>query len=283
MTGIDRRHLRHEVGKKSTATAGGRVRPIVCATALLLAASVGGRAALADMAVVQQDNTPVASAPGVGGRILARVDAGVTLTVLGREGEWLQVTSPQLQDAGTLWVPAGRVGDIIAAPAEMATAEAAPVAAAVPQFRMTTGSTGSATTTALGTDAAAGSKSSDGVSTSAARSTQANVSRVGTAAVQSSGTATPSAGDPTPAVTGNPTPAMGNSVTAVSGNPTPAMGNSVTAVSGNPTPAPGNPTPAVNGNPTPAVSGNPTPAIGNATPAMGNSVTGFGGTTVQTQ
>jgi hypothetical protein len=291
MTSIDQQRLQYRVGEHSTATAGGTIRPLVCAAALLMAAAAGGRAACADMVIVQQDNTPIASAPGVGGTVLTHVDAGVALTVLSRNGEWLQVTGAQLPSSGTLWVPAGRVGDIIAAPADMATVATATASTEAPQFRMRTGSTDAAATTALGTKAATESRSSGGVAVSTARSTQTNAARVSATVGQSTGTATSPAGDPTPAV-GNPVPAEGNGVTAVTGNPTAAIsGNPTSAISGNPTPAvSGNPTPAVGGNPTPAVgnstpaiTGNPTPAMSNATPAMGNSVTGFGGTTVRTQ
>jgi len=283
MTIIDQQRLQYRVGEHSTATAGGTIRPLVCAAALLIAAAAGGRAACADMVVVQQDNTPIASAPGVGGTVLTHVDAGVALTVLSRNGEWLQVTGAQLPSSGTLWVPAGRVGDIIAAPADMATVATATASTEAPQFRMRTGSTDAAATTALGTNAATESRSSGGVAASTARSTQANAARVSATVGQSTGTATSPAGDPTPAV-GNAVPAEGNGVTAVTGNPTAAIsGNPTSAISGNPTSAvSGNPTPAV-GNSTPAVTGNPTPAMSNATPAMGNSVTGFGGTTVRTE
>ncbi|MGH6928095.1 MAG: hypothetical protein ACREEV_07245, partial [Dongiaceae bacterium] len=64
-----------------------------------------------DEVFVQQDNTPIASHPGVGGKILIRVDSGFILTVLGRDGDWLEVTSPVLKLPGdSLWVPADRVG-----------------------------------------------------------------------------------------------------------------------------------------------------------------------------
>jgi len=223
---------------RKMSTTGRPLRVAASVAALLAAATVGGPAAFADMVVVQQDDTPIASAPGVGGRILARVDAGVTLTVLGREGEWLQVEGPQLPAAGTLWIPAGRVGDIIAAPAEMATAQPA-AATEMPQFRIMTGSTGRAMTPALGTEGAAGARNSGGVSTSTARSTETNAARVG-AAVQSGGTTTPAPGAATTAV-GNTASAATNGGSTVDSNPTTAPGNPTTAVSGNPTPAMGNP------------------------------------------
>ena len=276
MMHIDKRRFRNGSGAKSRAARATRVRPVICAAALLMAATAWGQAALADMVVVQQDNTPIASAPGVGGRILTRVDAGLALTVVGREGEWLQVVGSQLQSAGTFWVPAERVSDIIAAPAEIAPAEPTPLATDRPQFRMATTSTGGVATTSPRADAAADSKSSNGISASTARSTQANGARTATAAAQSSGTTasaagnpTSAVGNPTPAVSNNPTPAMNGNPTTAQGNPTPAVSNNPTpAMNGNPTPAQGNPTPAM-GNPTPAM-GNPTPAMGNPTPAMSN-------------
>jgi hypothetical protein len=64
-----------------------------------------------DDVFVQEDNTPIVSQPGVGGKILIRVDTGFILTVLGRDGDWLEVTSPVLKLPGdSLWVPADRVG-----------------------------------------------------------------------------------------------------------------------------------------------------------------------------
>lgn len=254
-------------GKMSTA--GRLLRIVTPVVALLAAATIGSHAARADMVVVQQDNTPIASAPGVGGRILARADAGVTLTVLGREGEWLQVEGAHLPATGTLWIPAERVGDIIAAPAAMATAQ--PAVAEVPQFRMMTGSTEIMST--LGTEGAAGARNSGGVSASAARSTETNA-RAGTAAAVQSGGTTAAAGGASTTAVGNTASAATTGGTTVDGNPTPAQGNSTTAVSGNPTPA--------LGNPTPAATGNPTPALGNPTPAMGNPVSGFGRTTART-
>ena len=87
MMRIDERRFQN--GSRTNPTAGSAtwVRPVVCVAALLIAATAGDQAALADMVIVQQDNTPIASAPGVGGRILTRVDAGLALTVVGREGE----------------------------------------------------------------------------------------------------------------------------------------------------------------------------------------------------
>jgi len=49
---------------------------------VLLMSATCNAPARADMTVVQQDKTPIVSWPGVGGRILTRVDAGFPLTVL---------------------------------------------------------------------------------------------------------------------------------------------------------------------------------------------------------
>ena len=60
---------------------------------------------------VQQEDTPIVSRPGVGGKILAWVDSGFPLTVVGRDGDWLKVSSSFLDlPPGSLWVPAARVG-----------------------------------------------------------------------------------------------------------------------------------------------------------------------------
>src|SRR5262249_47604614 len=66
--------------------------------------------AAADVYVLQ-DDTPLVSKPGIGGKILQWVDTGFQLPVVGRDGEWLQVSGAHLKGAGdTLWVPAARVG-----------------------------------------------------------------------------------------------------------------------------------------------------------------------------
>ena len=84
--------------------------------ALLLAlAMIGilamGEARPAGDVFVLQDGTPLVSKPGVGGKILLWVDTGFPLTVVGREGDWLKVSSSRLRSGGdTLWVPAARVG-----------------------------------------------------------------------------------------------------------------------------------------------------------------------------
>jgi hypothetical protein len=103
------------IGKKMVVASisDGRLARLAAALTLALAATVAmspsGHAD--DEVFVQQDNTPIASHPGVGGKILIRVDSGFILTVLGRDGDWLEVTSPVLKLPGdSLWVPADRVG-----------------------------------------------------------------------------------------------------------------------------------------------------------------------------
>jgi len=60
---------------------------------------------------VLQDQTPIVSKPGVGGKILVWVDTGFPLTVRGIQGDWLKVSSSLLKlPAESLWVPAARVG-----------------------------------------------------------------------------------------------------------------------------------------------------------------------------
>ena len=58
---------------------------VTLALAGMLAMSPAGNAE--DEVFVQQDNTPIVSRPGVGGKILIRVDTGFVLTVLGRDGD----------------------------------------------------------------------------------------------------------------------------------------------------------------------------------------------------
>lgn len=61
---------------------------------------------------VQQEDTPIVSKPGVGGKILGWVGTGFPLTVHRREGDWLEVSSSLLKfPSASLWVPAARVGN----------------------------------------------------------------------------------------------------------------------------------------------------------------------------
>jgi hypothetical protein len=263
MTKIVQRGETTAARNHSIAAAGGSARFVAVLAAALALSIVGSGSAIADMAIVQQDATPIASNPGVGGHILTHVDAGFRLIVLGSDGEWLRVASPELPLTGSLWVPAARVGDLVPTPADLVLPNTAP-RAEVPQFRMVT-TTGGVTITSLGTAGSVGQRESKSVSAVFTRSK----SSAGGDPAQKTGSGTSSA---TAAArpSDNPAPTEGNPTPAVSGNPTPA-------VSGNPTPAvSGNPTPAVSGNPTPAVSGNPTPAMGNPTPAMGNTVVTVG-------
>jgi len=254
---------------------GGTARFATAVAALLVIGIAGTRPAAADMAVVQQDATPIVSQPGVGGRILTRVDAGFNLIVLGSEDGWLRVASPQLQLTGNLWVPAGRVGDIVAAPTDLPPSDGTPATSVMPRFQIETTSTGATAVPSPNMTAPNRQNDSTSVSATVARSapTDATVSATGAAQGSAPATATASSSSPTSAATtGNVTSASGNGVPSP-GDPTPALGNSTPAV-GNPTPALGNPTPAM---------GNVTPAMGNSTPAMGNSVVGFGNTNNATQ
>lgn len=112
MTKIDERS-----GSKAT-------RWAASAALLLLVTAFGPCTASAATTIVQQDHTPILSAPGTGGQILNRVDSGFELTVVGRAGDWLQVTSPQFEAAGPQWVAARRVGTIVTVPGEFAPSAA---------------------------------------------------------------------------------------------------------------------------------------------------------------
>ena len=267
--------------RKARATGpAGTIRLAAAVTAVSLLALVG-QPAHADMAIVQQDATPIVSAPGVGGRVLARVDAGFTLTVVGHKGEWLKVASPRLKLPGELWVPAGRVGDIVADPDEAALSDGASSMATRPQFRITNMTDGMETASP-GAAASIESRGSIGGSADVTLSTSskaagATVRATGTAARPAATQATPDTAVP---AAGNPTPPGGSAVQPL-GNPTPAATGNPTPASGNPTPALANPTPAM-GNSTPALA-NPTPAMGNSTPAMGSTVVGFGNSRTTTQ
>ncbi len=80
--------------------------------ALLLSVPVSTSVRADDNVYVQQEGTPIVSKPGVGGKILGWVGTGFPLTVRGREGDWLEVSSSLLTfPSESLWVPAARVGD----------------------------------------------------------------------------------------------------------------------------------------------------------------------------
>jgi hypothetical protein len=100
---------------------------------VLLLAMIGilaiGPARAASDVFVLQDGTPLASKPGVGGKILLWVDAGFPLTVVGREGDWLKVSGAQLETGSdTLWVPAARVGRHLPGTLDVAYSDAEPSA-----------------------------------------------------------------------------------------------------------------------------------------------------------
>jgi hypothetical protein len=83
---------------------------LLLALAMIGMLAVGSARAGADVYVLQ-DGTPLVSEPGVGGKILLWVDTGFPLTVVGREGEWLKVSSSRLKSGRDIpWVPAARVG-----------------------------------------------------------------------------------------------------------------------------------------------------------------------------
>jgi hypothetical protein len=75
---------------------------------------------------VLQDDTPLVSKPGVGGKILQWVDTGFPLTVVGREGEWLEVSGHLKGGSDTLWVPAARVGRHLPGTLDIAYSKAGP-------------------------------------------------------------------------------------------------------------------------------------------------------------
>lgn len=82
----------------------------VLAFAMCATFSAGLARASTDVFVLE-DATPLVSKPGVGGKILVWVDTGFPLTVVGRDGDWLKVSSAQLKSGSdALWVPAARVG-----------------------------------------------------------------------------------------------------------------------------------------------------------------------------
>jgi len=83
---------------------------LVLMLALLGGALATKPAGAATDVFVLQDATPLVSKPGVGGKIVRWVDTGFPLTVVGREGDWLEVSGAPLKAGNVLWVPAARVG-----------------------------------------------------------------------------------------------------------------------------------------------------------------------------
>jgi hypothetical protein len=91
-----------------------RFRRFAAGLALAGLLTIGIPAHGASDVYVQQDHTPIVTKPGIGGKILVWVDAGFPLTVHGRDGDWLKVSSSLLEVPGhSLWVPAARVDDIL--------------------------------------------------------------------------------------------------------------------------------------------------------------------------
>jgi hypothetical protein len=100
----------------------------VLASAVLGVMSAGPAQAANDVLVLE-DGTPLVSKPGVGGKILLWVDTGFPLTVVGREGDWLKVSSSQLKSgSGPLWVPAARVGRHLPGTVDITYSQEAPLA-----------------------------------------------------------------------------------------------------------------------------------------------------------
>ncbi len=296
--------------EKRKARGTGAIRRSAAVTAVSLLA-LAGQPAHADTAIVRQDATPIVSAPGVGGRVLARVDAGFPLTVVGRKGEWLRVASPQLKLPGELWVPAARVGDIVADPDDAALSDDPSSMATGPQFRITNMTDGMGTAPS-GAAASIESRGSIGGSADVTGSTSSDdaalsndplsmeigpqfritnmTDGMGTApsgaaaSIESRGSiggsvdVTRSTSSDAAGATVRATGAATRSTAAQATPDTtaPAESNPTPAL-GNPTPAAGNPTSAV-GNPTQAL-GNPTPAAGNPTSAVGNPTSALGNPT----
>src|SRR5262249_17667282 len=129
----------------------------------------------ADIVIVQRDATPLLSKPSGSGRVLARVNAGATLTVLGREDDWLLVEGPNLPQDRQLWVRVERVGDIIpTTPPESATS----TTTAVPQFREVTTTTTGLTATSTGTAEPVETQESTGVPAATASTTSSQAAGV---------------------------------------------------------------------------------------------------------
>jgi hypothetical protein len=258
--------------------------------ALLFAGTVlGGQAAFANDVIVTQDNTPVLNRPT--GHVVTRVDSGFEMTVLRQRGQWLEVTSPQFGSSEGLWVPAARVGAIVATPTVAVApqfrivgtdvAATGSVSVVTPQFRIVgpTQQTTVAVTTpvdvaapvvqtgtimsSVETVAPVGNNRVDVVVTTPAVSARTAV----TPQLQGRAltTSTPSNRAAVVAAPSTAAPAT-TSVSVSIENTTPAVGAVVQAPATT-NPSLGNPTPAFSGNLTPAFTGNPTPPVsGQTTP-----------------
>ena len=102
------------------------LRTFLLLTLALLGILITDPARAAADVYVLQDDTPLVSKPGVGGKILQWVDTGFPLTVVGREGEWLEVSGHLKGGSNTLWVPAARVGRNLPGMLDIAYSEAGP-------------------------------------------------------------------------------------------------------------------------------------------------------------
>lgn len=99
-------------GMDAVLTSERRVPRFAAALALAGILMIGVPARAGGDVYVQQDGTPIATKPGIGGKVLVWVGAGFPLKVHGREGDWLKVSSSLLEFPGdSLWVPAARVDD----------------------------------------------------------------------------------------------------------------------------------------------------------------------------
>jgi hypothetical protein len=123
------------IGRKTAAASiserrGRPLRTVVLLTLAMIGILAMGPARAAADVFVLQDGTPLVSKPGVGGKILLWVDTGFPLTVVGREGEWLEVSGARLK-AGSdiLWVPAARVGRHLPGTLDIAYSREGPSAA----------------------------------------------------------------------------------------------------------------------------------------------------------
>ena len=274
--------------------------------ALLTAiASAPGSSCAADNGFVQQDRTPLVSKPGVGGKIVAWVDAGFPLTILAQDGDWLKVSSSRLKIAADgLWVPSARVAnrlpgeveatypnggmpnsngmglrlEIYGSPdnrvrarcrvAQEGDDDFADIVDEVPIAFDLDGPAADCTVRRL-----------DGVGQLDAVLRAANGVIIANAStIERHGAVRLRTNGPWGGASGRTLPARFTffkgvrTITPSGINGIPPMGNPTPPL-GNPTPALGNPTLPL-GNPTPAL-GNPTPALGNPTPSFGNTMSSF--------
>ncbi|HZF33252.1 MAG TPA: hypothetical protein VE914_05570 [Candidatus Angelobacter sp.] len=253
-----------------------------------------GPARAATDVFVLQDGTPLVSKPGVGGKILLWVDTGFPLTVVGREGDWLEVSSSHLKAGSDVaWVPAARVGSHLPGTLDIAYSQEGPATAPEgealflevvgtqeirvhAQCRLVRVRPGRDNfvevfhETPLELD----------VSGPAADCTVSKLGDSGTIDVAlRTATGQPVATASTYTLHGSVRLRTDGPWGGASGFRLPTQFVLLKGMRvhpfppGNPVPPLGNPTPAL-GNPTPAL-GNPVPALGNPTPAFGNPVPSF--------